>query len=112
MADKATTSSSVSVFMDDIKSSLSGSFNYEPKDANDKWIFAEIAVSNSSGDLIAALDFLGSTTTIHTADKPVWMAIKNTSTTSTDGVVICLDAGTAAWNLADGMVIGAGEMLI
>ena len=44
MADKATGSSSASVFMDDIKSSMGGSLNYEPKDANDKWIFAEVAV--------------------------------------------------------------------
>ena len=112
MADKATTSMSSSVFMDDIKAAMSGNYNYEPKDANDKWIFAEIAVSNSSADLIAALDFLGSTTTITISDKPVWIAIKNISTTSTDGVVVCLDAGVAAWNLTDGVVIGSGEMLI
>tara|TARA_R110000765_G_scaffold47325_1_gene97267 strand:- start:572 stop:1045 length:474 start_codon:yes stop_codon:yes gene_type:complete len=112
MADKATGSLSASVFLDDIKSSMSGSSIYEPKDANDKWIFAEIAVSNSSGDLVAALDFLGSVTTITASDKPHWIAIKNISTTSSDGIVVCLDAGTAIWNLVDGIIIGAGEMLI
>ena len=44
MADKGISNLSASVFMDDIKSSMSGSLNYEPKDANDKWIYAEISV--------------------------------------------------------------------
>ena len=30
MADKATASLSASIFMDEIKSAMSGSFNYEP----------------------------------------------------------------------------------
>ena len=113
MADKGIASLSASVFMDDIKSSLGGSSSYEPKDANDKWLFAEVAVSNSSGDLVADMDYLGSTATTVVADDDVaWVAIKNISTTSTDGIAIRLDAGTAAHNSAGNIYIGSGEMVI
>ena len=114
MADKATTSSSVSVFMDDIKSSLSGSFNYEPKDANDKWVFAEVAVgSGASTDLLDTGDsYLGSSTQVATSDVVQWIAIKNTSTTSTEGVAIDLITGTAAYDLKGINIIGPGEMII
>ena len=112
MADKAVVSSNASVFMDDIKSAMGGSLNYEPKDSNDKWIFAEISVGNSNGNLVAALDFLGSTSTIATSDAVHWIAIKNTSSTIPDGIVVSTEAGTAAWNLAGGIAIGSGEMAI
>ena len=113
MADKGIASLSASVFMDDIKSSLGGSSSYEPKDANDKWLFAEVAVGNSSADLIADMDYLGSSATTVVADDDVaWVAIKNTSTTSTDGIAIRIDAGTAAYNSAGNIYIGAGEMVV
>ena len=111
MADKGISNLSASVFMDDIKSSMSGSLNYEPKDANDKWIYAEISVGTNA-DLVSALDFLGSTDTIATSDAVHWIAVKNISTTITDGIVISTEAGTAAWNLAGGIAIGSGEMVI
>tara|TARA_R110002096_G_scaffold148391_2_gene309083 strand:+ start:919 stop:1398 length:480 start_codon:yes stop_codon:yes gene_type:complete len=114
MADKATGSSSVSVFMDDIKSAMSGSFNYEPKDANDKWVFAEVAVSNAaSTDLLDAGDsYLGSSAQVATGDLVQWIAIKNTSTTSTEGVAIDLITGTAAFDLKGINIIGPGEMIV
>ena len=113
MADKGIASLAASVFMDDIKSSIGGSSSYEPKDANDKWLFAEIAVGNSSADLVADLDYLGSTTTTVVADDDVaWIAIKNISTTSTDGIAVRIDAGTAAHNTAGNIYIGSGEMVI
>ena len=111
MADKAIANVSASVFMDDIKSSMGGSLNYEPKDANDKWMFAEIGVAGNA-NLVAALDFLGATGTIDTTDAVHWIAIKNVSTTITDGIAISTEAGTAAWNLAGGIAIGSGEMVV
>jgi len=111
MADKGTASLSASVFMDDIKSSMGGSLSYEPKDANDKWMFAEIGVAGNA-NLVAALDFLGATGTIDTTDAVHWIAIKNVSTTITDGIAISTQAGTAAWNLAGAIVIGSGEMVV
>ena len=104
---------SASVFMDDIKSALGGTSSYEPKDANDKWLFAEVAVGNSSADLVADRDYLGTTDTTVVADDDVaWIAIKNTSTTSTDGIAIRIDAGTAAYNSAGNIYIGSGEMVV
>ena len=113
MADKATGSSSASIFQDEIKSAISGSLSYEPKDTNDKWLFAERAVGNSSADLIADMDYLGSVSTTVVADDDVaWIAIKNLSTTSTDGIAVRIDAGTAAHNTAGNIYIGAGELVI
>ena len=113
MADKGMASLSASVFMDDIKSSIGGTSSYEPKDANDKWLFAEVAVGNSSADLVADRDYLGTVDTTTVADDDVaWIAIKNTSTTSTDGIAIRIDAGTAAYNSAGNIYIGSGEMVI
>jgi predicted nuclease of predicted toxin-antitoxin system len=113
MADKAFSSISSSVLLDDVRSSVAGSLNYEPKDANDKWVFAEVAVNNSSSDLLTVTnDFLASGVALTTADKIYWIAIKNLSTTSTDGIGICLDAGAAAYDLGDGIFIGAGEVVI
>ena len=113
MADKATGSMSASVFQDEIKATMSGSSAYEPKDSNDKWLFAEVAVGNSSADLIADRDYLGTADTTVVADDDVaWIAIKNISTTSTDGVGIRIDAGTAAYNSAGNIYIGSGEMVV
>jgi len=113
MADKGIASLSASVFMDDIKSALGGTSSYGPKDANDKWLFAEVSVGNSSADLVADRDYLGTTDTTVVADDDVaWIAIKNTSTTSTDGIAIRIDAGTAAYNSAGNIYIGSGEMVI
>lgn len=114
MADKATTNISASIFLDDLKSDMGGSFNYEPKDANDKWVFAEVSVTNgASNDLLDSGDsYLGSTTQVATGDKVHWIAIKNMSTTATEGVAIDLITGTAAYDLKGINIIGAGEMIV
>ena len=111
MANDAKYKSRASVFSDEIKSSMSGNCNFNVKSATGHyWLYASKSVSNSSGDLLGTgNDLLGSGTALTTSDKIIWIAIKNTSTTATDGVVICLDGGTAAYNLADGIEIGAGE---
>ena len=112
MADKAIANMSASIFLDEIKSSMGGDLNFEPADSGDKWIFYEVAVSNSSGVLVTTIDFLGTDTATTSSDKVRWLAVKNLSTTKTDGVCICFDGGTAAHNLVDGLFIGAGEMMV
>ena len=112
MADKAIANTSAAILLDEIKSSMGGELNFEPADAGDKWIFYEVAVSSSSGDLVTTIDFLGTDTATTTSDKVRWLAVKNLSTTKTDGICICLDGGTAAYDLVDGIFIGAGEMMI
>ena len=113
MADAGNTNSNVEVFLDEVRSKMSGTLDYTPKDTNDKWIFAEVAVGNTSADLLADRDYLGSTATTVVADDDVaWIAIKNISTTKTDGIAVRIDAGTAAHNTAGNIYIGAGEMVV
>ena len=114
MADKALAQINASVFMDEIKSSMSGSYDYEPADANDKWVFMEKACATSNTPLLSTSQgyLQNDATFIHADDRVKWIAIKNMSTTSTDGVCIVLDNGTAAYNVADGIIIGASELLV
>jgi hypothetical protein len=115
MADKGTASLSASIFMDDIKSSIGGSSSYTPVSGDDDaWIFAEVAVGN--GAATAILDtsdsYLGLAAAVSLSDLVKWVAIKNISTTSTEGVAICIDNGNAAYNDTDIMVLGNGEMIV
>ena len=115
MSDKATSSISVSVFMDDIKASIAGGLEYTPVSGDaDAWIFAEVGVGAASG--IAILDtsdsYLGLAAAVSLSDKVKWVAIKNISTTATEGVAICIDNGAGAYTDTDIMVIGNGEMLV
>ena len=119
MADKGTANLSASIFLDEIKSSISGSFNYEPAvaiaaTAGEGWVFAEVAVSSSaSTDLLGTgNDYLGGISNLDTDDLVRWIAIKNISTTATEGIAIDLITGTAAYNLKGINVIGAGELII
>ena len=115
MADKATANLSASVFMDDVKSSIGGNSSYTPVSSDDDaWIFAEVAVGN--GAATAILDtsdsYLGLAAAVSLSDLVKWVAIKNISTTSTEGVAICIDNGNAAYNDTDIMILGNGEIII
>ncbi len=114
MADDATISLNATVLPDEISKTIAGSVTITPADANDKWYYKLTSVSNSSTDLIAgyfidytAVDHDTAPTAVATGDKVKFLFIKNTSTA--DGIVICLDGGTAANDLADGIFIGPGQ---
>jgi|TARA_R100000781_G_scaffold33685_1_gene24424 hypothetical protein len=114
MADDASISLTATILPDEIAASISGSMTVTPDDANDKWYYKLTSVTTTSADLIAgrfidytAVDQDTDMTAVSTSDKVKFLFIKNTS--SADGIVICLDGGTAAYNLADGIFIGAGE---
>ena len=115
MADKASSSLSASILLDEIKASMSGGLIYEPADGSDKWVFAEVAVvgDSSTTDLLDTGDsYIGSSTQVATADIFRWLCIKNISTTTTEGIGFVLDAGNAVFNEPDLIVVGPGEMLI
>ena len=115
MADKASSSLSASILLDEIKASMSGSQIYEPVDSNDKWVFAEIQVTGSASDtdLLDTDDsYLGSSSQVATADKFRWLCIKNIATDETSGIGFVLDAGNAVYNEPDLIVVGPGEMVI
>ena len=114
MADQAISSSSASIFMDDVRSSLGGTNNYTPVSGDDDaWVFAEVGVTYNGTDILDTSDsYLGLAAAVATADKVKWIAIKNISTTSTEGVGINIDAGDAAYDTIDTMILGNGEMVI
>ena len=114
MADAATITVSATMLPDEIATTLSGSMTVTPDDANDKWYYKLTACTTTSTDLIAgafldytAVDDDTAPTAVHTDDKVKFLFVQNTSTA--DGVVLCFDGGTAAYNLVDGVFIGPSQ---
>ena len=114
MADAATISVTATMLPDEIAKTITGSMTVTPTDANDKWYYKLTACTTTSTDLIAgyftdytAVDDDTAPTAVHTSDKVKFLFVQNTSTA--DGVVLCFDAGTAAYNLGDGVFIGPSQ---
>ena len=111
MADDATITLKATLLPDEIAKVINGSMIVTPDDANDKWYYKLTSVTTTSADLIAgnfidytAVDQDTAPTAVATADKVKFLFVKNTSTS--DGIVISIDAGTAAFNLGDGIFVG------
>ena len=111
MADDASITLTATVLPDEIAKTISGSVSISPADANDKWYYKLTEVTTTSADLIAgyfldytAVDQDTAPTAVATGDKVKFLFVKNTSTA--DGIMLSIDAGTAANNLADGIFIG------
>ena len=114
MADAATITVTATILPDEIAKSFSGSMTVTPDDANDKWYYKLTSCTATSTNLIAgsfldytAVDDDTAPTAVNAADKVKFLFIQNTS--SADGVVICFDGGTAAYNLVDGVFIGPSQ---
>ena len=114
MADAATISVTATMLPDEIAKTISGTMTVTPDDANDKWYYKLTSCTATSTDLIAgsfldytAVDDDTAPTAISTSDKVKFLFVQNTSTA--DGVVICFDGGTAAYNLGDGVFIGPSQ---
>ena len=114
MADAATITVTATMLPDEIAKSFSGSMTVTPDDANDKWYYKLTACTTTSTDLIAgsfldytAVDDDTAPTAITTSDKVNFLFVQNTS--SADGVMLCFDGGTAAYNLVDGVFIGPSQ---
>ena len=114
MADAATITVSATMLPDEIATTLSGSMTVTPDDANDKWYYKLMACTATSTDLIAgafldytAVDDDTAPTAVHTDDKVKFLFVQNTSTA--DGVMLCFDGGTAAYDLVDGVFIGPSQ---
>ena len=111
MADAATITVTATILPDEIAKSFSGSMTVTPDDANDKWYYKLTSCTATSTNLIAgafldytAVDDDTAPTAVHANDLVKFLFIKNTSTA--DGVYVCFDGGTAAYNLVDGVFIG------
>lgn len=114
MANDASVSTSVTVLPDEIAKIFSGNMTVTPEDANDKWYYKKTQIQTTSADLIAgnfidytAVDQDTAPSAVSTSDKVKFLFIQNESTT--DGIIICLDGGTAAHDLVDGIFIGASQ---
>ena len=114
MADDASVSIQATILPDEIAKTLTGSMTVTPDDANDKWYYKLTACTATSTDLIAgsfldytAVDDDTAPTAITTSDKVKFLFVQNTSTT--DGVYLVLDGGTAANDVVDGIFIGPSE---
>ena len=114
MANDATVNITATILPDEISKTLSGSMTVTPDDANDKLYYKKTEVTTTSADLIAgsfldytAVDQDTAPTAVATGDKIKFLFVKNTSTT--DGIMLSIDAGTAAFNLADGIFVGPSQ---
>ena len=114
MADDATINLTATILPDEISKTISGSMTVTPDDANDKWYYKKTEVTTTSADLIAgsfldytAVDQDTAPTAVASGDKIKFLFVKNTSTT--DGIMLSIDAGTAAFNLADGIFVGPSQ---
>ena len=114
MANDATVTITATILPDEISKTISGSMTVTPDDANDKWYYKKTEVTTTSADLIAgsfldytAVDQDTAPTAVATGDKVKFLFVKNTSTT--DGIMLSIDAGTAAFNLADGIFVGPSQ---
>ena len=114
MANDATVNITATILPDEISKTISGSMTVTPDDANDKWYYKKTEVTTTSADLIAGsfLDYTAvyqdtAPTAVASGDKIKFLFVKNTSTT--DGIMLSIDAGTAAFNLADGIFVGPSQ---
>ena len=124
MADEAKISMTAQMLPNKISKLLTGlTVEVAPQDANDKWFWDIVNVSNSSGNIIAGVFVTGdgghaagaAATAISNSDKVKFLFIKNTGTTdgstaTSEAINICFDGGTAAYDLVDGIEIGTGEV--
>ena len=114
MADSAYVTVTATMLPDEIAKKITGSMTVTPDDANDKWYYKLTACTATSTNLIAgafldytAVDDDTAPTAVHANDLVKFLFVQNTSTA--DGVYLCFDGGTAAYNLVDGVFIGPSQ---
>ena len=114
MANDATVSIQATILPDEIAKTLSGTMTVTPADVSEKWYFKKTNVTTTSTDLISgeyidhtAIEVGTDMTAVATGDQVKFLFIQNQS--SGDGIMLSIDAGAAAYNLADGIYIGPSE---
>ena len=114
MADAATISVTATMLPDEIAKTITGSMTVTPTDANDKWYYKLTGITTTSAVLIAgsyvnytAIAPATAHTAVHANDKCRFLFVQNQS--SSDGIMLSIDGGTAVNSLADGIFIGASE---
>ena len=102
----------VTVLVDEIAKTISGSMTVTPADANHKWYYKLTSVTNSSTDLIGgyysnytALADATVPQTVATGDTVAFLWIQNTDSSND----VYLNFTTAAAAAAGNVTVGAGE---
>ena len=114
MADAATISVTATMLPDEIAKTITGSMTVTPADATEMWYYKLTSITTTSTDLISgsyvnytAIAVGTGLTAIATGDKVKFLFVQNTS--SADGIMLTLDAGTAAYNIGDGIFVGPSQ---
>ena len=114
MAAAATITVTATMLPDEIAKTISGSMTVTPADATEIWYYKLTSVTTTSTDLISgsyvnytAIAVGTGHTAVATGDKIKFLFVQNTS--SADGIMLSIDAGAAAYNLADGIFIGPSQ---
>ena len=126
MSDKARTEINTAVLLDNIKTNLSGGYDFDiltkiAASSGSGWIYEErqVVITASTDLITTAMDYIpkeGIDETVAAGDKIQWIAIKHTGTIdgtipTNNGVMLCTDAGTAAYDVADGIYLGPNELI-
>ena len=125
MPDNAKGRVSANTLPSNIKSKFRGNLDFNiatalASSSGQGWIYAEKDISTSSADILGTTEDYITTTgagAVATGDKLLWICIEHTGTTdgsanTSEGIVVCLDGGTAAYNLVDGIFIGPNETMV
>ena len=114
MADAATISVTATMLPDEIAKTISGSMTVTPADATEICYYKLTSITTTSTDLISgsyvnytAIAVGTGHTAVATGDKIKFLFVQNTS--SADGIMLSIDAGAAAYNLADGIFVGPSQ---
>ena len=119
---KATGNLSFKVLPDEMRKRFNGTSSFTGIDANDKWVYDKVQVTyNKDNILSTSNDYLMSpTTSVAIGDKYKWIMLKHTgytdsnetTTVSSIGVMIVIDAGTPAYNATDLIFLAPGDTTV
>ena len=128
MADKAKGKVSASILTDNVKSKMSGSLDSGDVSLDvgtgEGWVYVKRNITTTSATLLSTSDdFFGGheksdeAGSLSTSDKINLICIKNTGqgsngTSTSESVMFCLDGGTAAYGIGDGILLNSGECCI
>ena len=128
MADKAKGKVSASILTDNVKSKMSGSLYsgdvYLDVCTGEGWVYGKRNITTTSATLLSTSDdFFGGheksdeAGSLSTSDKIKWICIihtgtSNGSSSTTEGIMFCIDGGTAAYGATDGIFLASKECCI
>ena len=128
MADSAKGKVSASILTDSVKSKISGVINSNDVlldvGNGEGWVYIKRDVTTTSSTLLSTSDdFFGGheksdeAGSLSTSDKIKWICIKHTGTSNgssstTEGIMFCIDGGTAAYGATDGIFLASKECCI